>query len=111
MPSIKELLGKNVVTDVISGFFVEHLKKKNVEVQPKRTPVCAEMIAVYEWLETHKCKAPFFCLMLQEGLDTSFLLNPEGEPAVFNDWEIVDKERDRMKDPNVWILEVEGIPN
>jgi len=105
MPKLKDIIGGAL------GFM--HPKRR-VEAKPPTPPkpaICADMLTVYEWLLKYKNQAPFFCLMLQEEFDFSFLLNNDGEPAIFKDWQVVEQERVDMCDPRVWILEVEGVPN
>lgn len=105
MPKIKDIIGE------VLGYI--HPKRR-VEAKPPTPPkpaICADMLTIYEWLLKYRCQAPFFCLMLQEGFDSSFLLNNDGEPVIFKDWPIVENERVSLNDPRVWILEIEGMPN
>ncbi|RLG45572.1 MAG: hypothetical protein DRN81_01255 [Thermoproteota archaeon] len=104
MPKIMDILGKVIHINMPSP-------QKEIIPEVSREPICAEMLTIYEWLLKYKGQAPFFCLMLQEGEQSSFLLKPDGEPAVFKDWSEVNRERDSLKDNNVWILEFEGVAN
>jgi len=102
MPKIKDIIGK-----VIGYKRPTSQMKVNIPV-PKQETVCADLLTVYEWLLKYKGQAPFFCLMLQEGEDSSFLLNHAGEPEIYKDWNIVQHEKEEINNNNIWILEFEG---
>lgn len=105
MPKIKDILGKAI------RFKQPKLQKVVKIPAPPKDAICADMLTIYEWLMKYKGQAPFFCLMLQEQFELSFLLNPDGEPTIFKEWNVVEQERKNMDDPRIWILEFEGEPN
>lgn len=100
----------DVIEEVIK-FSIPKRAKKAKSPQPTKEAICVDALVIYEWLLKHKGQIPFFCLMLQEGLESSFLLEDDGEPAIFKEWQRVDRERENMSDSRVWILEFEGEPN
>ncbi len=100
MPRLSDIIGKVIR-------FKDFGKSTRVQVSRSPEPICTDLQTVHDWLIQRNGNKPYFCLMLQEGEDTTaFLLNPDHTPVIFYDKEPALTEAASLKDPRVWVMEL-----